>query len=336
MTTFRRSTLGTALFASAIVLSMGCSQQTVTDRTPVPGVAGAVDTDGFTTFINASEALSLVEAAGDELVLIDARKPDAYAKGHLSGAINLPPNVWRTPKTKPGEGPSRHFYREGADDSGPLDAAYYNRALGAAGLSADAPVLVYGNHAGKGDGSVPVMVLHLLGHQGKVYFLDGVGTQRLTEAGFVLATASAVRPATTYTAQPKDDAVWDLADVKAYVDNPDPSVVLWDNRTPEEWDGTEKRGNARGGHVPGSVYLGFSDLFTPGEAKTVLEREAMKNKLVSAGITPDKTVVIYCQTSTRVALPYQALREMGYDKVAIYDGSMSEYANLDDTKLELP
>ncbi|MEM9882521.1 MAG: rhodanese-like domain-containing protein [Planctomycetota bacterium] len=294
----------------------------------------AID-DGFVSFISAAEAKALAEEHGDALVFLDARPPEKYAAGHLPGAVNLPPDAWRTPKAKPGTPgkPGRHFYREGDDDAGPLDAAHYNRVLGDAGLAETDPVVVYGNHAGKADGSVPVMALHLLGHRGEVYFLDGVGLDRLTDAGFELVTAAAPRSAVAYTATPRDEQVWDLADVKAEVETPSGGVVLWDTRSLDEWEGRETRGNARPGRIPGAVRIDYNELFTP-NGKTVLPRDAMKAKLADAGITPDKTVVLYCQTATRVALPYQALRELGYDKLAIYDGSMAEYANRDDTTVE--
>ncbi|MEM1108130.1 MAG: rhodanese-like domain-containing protein [Planctomycetota bacterium] len=317
--------------AMTVMLLAGCQGSEVVASAQEEGG------DGFVTFINGQEAAALIETHADELFIIDARKPDQFADGHLPGAVNLPPDVWRTPKAKPGSGqPGRHFYRVGSDDAGPLDSEHYNSVLGAAGLTEDAPVLVYGNHAGKADGSVPVMVLHLLGHRGDIFFADGVGTHRFTDAGLTLSTKAAAPTATTYNAQPIEGAVWDLADVRAYVANPEASVVLWDTRSPAEWDGSSDRGNARAGRIPGAVFVGFSDLFTPGSEKTVLQKQAMQQKLTAAGITPEKTVVMYCQTATRVALPYQALREMGYTKLAVYDGSMAEYANLDDTEIELP
>ena len=331
--------LGSLGLWAVVMYAAGCEKEgeaeTLQSRaaTEMIQTAGAA---GFVTFVDAGEAYGMVRAMGDQLVVIDARQPADYAAGHLPGAINLPPDVWRTPRAKPGTGPGRHFYRVGEDDRGPLDTDHYNQKLGAAGLTETAPVLVYGNHAGKADGSVPVMVLHLLGHRGEVYFLDGVGPHRLTDAGFALSTTPAARSATAYAATPRDEAVWDLADVRQQVAAPDPQVVLWDTRSLDEWEGRAARGNAAAGRIPGAVFLGFNELFIPGPDKRVLDRAAMQSKLDEAGITPDKTVVMYCQTATRVALPYQALRELGYDRLAIYDGSKAEYANRDDTEIEQP
>ncbi|MEM6459205.1 MAG: rhodanese-like domain-containing protein [Planctomycetota bacterium] len=324
------------LLPALIVLPLllaGCEDTSYS--TPSADEAPMAIDDGFATFISAAEAKALADERSDALVFLDARSPEKFAAGHLPGAINLPPDAWRTPKAKPGTPgqPGRHFYRQGDDDAGPLDAAHYNRVLGDAGLAETDPVVVYGNHAGKADGSVPVMAMHLLGHRGDIYFLDGVGLDRLTDAGFALVTAPTPRPAVAYTATPRDEEVWDLADVRAEVDNPSGAVVLWDTRSLDEWEGRETRGNARPGRIPGAVRVDYAELFAPG-GKTVLPRDAMRAKLADAGITPDKTVVLYCQTATRVALPYQALRELGYDKLAIYDGSMAEYANLDDTVVE--
>jgi thiosulfate/3-mercaptopyruvate sulfurtransferase len=322
------------LFIGALLLApLGCGESTADGAGHMNDAASAVaDRDGFETFIDADELRALRDQHSEALVLIDARKPAEYDAGHLPGAINLPPSVWRTPKVRPGAGFSRHLYRQGGEGSGDLDEAYYAQLLGQAGVTETSPVVVYGNHAGKADGSVPVMVLHLLGHAGPVYFLDGKGADRLTDAGFELSTESATRDAVTYQTQAQHDRVWDLEDVQAHLD--DPGVVLWDTRSLDEWEGRETRSNARTGRLPGAVRIDYADLFTDLDERLVLPRAEVQQRLASAGITPDKTVLLYCQTATRVSLPYQLLEELGYPDVAIYDASMSEYLNRDDTAVE--
>jgi thiosulfate/3-mercaptopyruvate sulfurtransferase len=50
----------------------------------------------------------------------------------------------------------------------------------------------------------------------------------------------------------------------------------------------------------------------------------------AAGITPDKTVVTYCQTNHRGAHDYFVLRLLGYPRVVGYDRSWAEWGNRDD------
>ena len=52
--------------------------------------------------------------------------------------------------------------------------------------------------------------------------------------------------------------------------------------------------------------------------------------LTADGVTPDQTVVTYCQTFWRGAHLYFVLRLMGYTDVRGYDGSWSEWGNRSD------
>ena len=51
------------------------------------------------------------------------------------------------------------------------------------------------------------------------------------------------------------------------------------------------------------------------------------------GVTPERTIVLYCQTATRVSLLALMLRDLGFDQVAIYDASWFEYGNLERTPI---
>ena len=216
--------------------------------------------DRFRTFITPADLDRLMRehTLGDDLILIDARSAEAYAKGHLPGAINLPPDALRTAKAKPGEGRSQYLFRDGDPDLGPLDAGRYARVFGDAGVEATDTVVVYGNHAGKGDGSVPVMILDMLGHRGALHFIDGIGVDRYTEAGGTLTTEPTALPASTYAATPREGVVWDRTDVRDHLG--DPTVVFYDTRSADEFTGRERRNNPRGGHLPGAVHLDYAAL----------------------------------------------------------------------------
>ncbi|MEM9791193.1 MAG: rhodanese-like domain-containing protein [Planctomycetota bacterium] len=301
---------------------------------PMPSIASTdpAGVNGLASFIQPEELKRLLAQDGTDgqapprVVLIDARDPLAYASGHLPGAINLEPDKWRTPKTKPGQGLSQYVYRQ-ADGS--PDVAYYERMLGEAGVRADDTVVVYGNHAGKKDGTVPAMLLDWLGQE-RVRFLDGVGVDRWRLAGGVLATETSALEPTTYRADPRPGFVWNEPDVLDNLTNPD--VVMYDTRSLEEWTGENKRGNARGGHLPGAMRINYTDMLT--DDKRVKSADAMRAMLEAQGVTRDKQVVLYCQTATRVSLPYLVMRDLGYPRVSIYDASWFEWGNRDDTPID--
>ncbi|MEM6394262.1 MAG: rhodanese-like domain-containing protein [Planctomycetota bacterium] len=319
-----------ALIAVAAVLLASCS-----DPTPEADISAETTPAAKPqSFIDVAQLLKL-KATHSDLVLIDARKPTDFTAGHLPDAINMPPDLWRTKRAKVGEGPSRVLYRQGEltdpdYTNAPVDTAYYAELLGKHGIARTTPVVVYGNHAGKADGSVPAMILDMLGHE-TVFFLDGIGTTAWQDAGQSLATgpATAVPSPVEYQPRYTDQAIWTLNDVLASLDRDD--VVFYDTRTEEEFLGTDHRSNARKGRLPNAVRINYSDLMHNYQAK---DAEALRKLHVEAGITPDKHIVLYCQTATRVSLPYLVLKDLGYPNVHIYDASWFEYGNRDDTIIE--
>jgi thiosulfate/3-mercaptopyruvate sulfurtransferase len=316
-----------ASLAAALLLA-GCAKsedQTRVDNVVPPPV---VDADGFETFIGPGELYALL-ASDEDVVLVDVRSPAEYEAGHIAGAINLPGKSLRTPKAKPGEGDSQYIFRTA---SGDLDVARYEQILGDAGISRDNTVIVYGNHGGKGDGSIPAMLLDWLGQE-EVRFLDGVGLSEWQAAGLPVVQERVQREPTQYVAAARDGFVWNLDDVERHVGTGE--VVFYDTRSADEFHGVELRSNSRGGHIPGAIFADYSDLLD--EDKTVLDRATVEAYFASKGLPEareaGKPIVLYCQTSTRVSLPYLLLRELGYDNVVVYDASWHEYGNTDSTKI---
>ncbi len=306
---------------------VGCGEASAEDRSNAAAFVSAVDRDGFETFISADE-LTILRAA-TEAVLIDVRSADAYAAGHLPGAVSLPASTLRTGKAKPGSGDSQYIFRDG-DNQG--DIARYEQLFGEAGISREHTVILYGNHAGKGDGTVAAMLLDWLGQE-RIYFLDGVGVDQWQQAGFELDTKPVVLEPTTYIAMPRADFLWNLDDVVAHAGKG--TAVFYDTRSLNEYAGIDKRDNVRGGHIPQAIHADYAELLD--ENKQIKPRAELEAIFARHGLPEAKAanrpIVLYCQTSTRVSLPYLALRELGYENVAVYDASWHEYGNRDDTAI---
>jgi thiosulfate/3-mercaptopyruvate sulfurtransferase len=132
---------------------------------------------GWSTLISAKTLHDRLEHTN--LLVIDARSAKEYATGHVPGAINLPGTYWRTPVAAPGEIGQKIF----RDADGNLDVKRYEDFLSKAGVKPEDEIVVYGNHAGKADGSIPAAILLKLGHA-NVSFLDGIGLDEWQAAGY--------------------------------------------------------------------------------------------------------------------------------------------------------
>ncbi len=306
-----------ALSLSRLSQLLGAEAAAVKDVLAVPST--------WTSVISAEVLLGRLKEARP--ILVDVRSAAEYAKGHIPGAINFPAELWRTPGAKPGEGKSQYIFRL-ADES--PDVPKYETLLGGAGLTREDEVVIYGSHGGKSDGSVPAMLLNWLGQE-RVAFLDGIGIEQWAKAGGSLSREAYVLPPATYSARPIPRFIWNLDDVLAHLHADD--VVFLDTRTPEEFAGLDRVNNKRAGHIPGAVACNYTD-FLRKEDKTAISPQEAANRLRARGVTPDKTVVLYCQTATRVSLPALLLKDLGYPNVVIYDASWFEYGNLDSTPIE--
>lgn len=281
--------------------------------------------DGWSSLLTATELNDRLRDAN--VLVIDARSPQEYAAGHIPGSINLPGVAWRTPATKPGSGKvGQQLFRT---SDGKIDVARYEAYLGNAGVTPEHRIIVYGNHAGKADGSVAASILLKLGHE-DVAFLDGVGIEEWRKAGYPISTEQTTLPAAKYRARPDLGRLWTRDDVLKNLDNQ--NVVIIDSRTPAEYRGDDLRGNQRGGHIPGAILLDSEEFLEDSSHTTIAPKKAREK--IEAVIPKDKTVVIYCQSGTRCSHKELILRDLGYENVVLYDGSWQDWGNREDTPVE--
>ena len=113
---------------------------------------------------------------------------------------------------------------------------------------------------------------------------------------------------------------------------------ILDVRSVEEYEGKEDRGNKRSGRVPGSINWEWSnalkDFSNPDLPHTFKSAEDIQRELDEIGLKKDGKIVTYCQAGVRASLAAFTLELMGYPEPRMYDASMAEWANSDDTPLE--
>jgi thiosulfate/3-mercaptopyruvate sulfurtransferase len=234
--------------------------------------------------------------------------PGDYRRAHVPGAVFL--NVDDVRVAVGGTGYRLPTPEEGA------------RLLGALGLAPDTHVVAY-DDAGGLHAARLFFTLEALGHR-RVSVLDG-GIQAWRRAGLPEARDVPAVTRTAYRPRPRPEIVADEAFILERL--ADPSVVLLDTRSLDEFRGKSVRAR-RGGHIPGAVHVEWSDNLRAD--LTFKSRAELRAMYAARGVTPDKTVVTYCQTHHRAAHTYFVLRLLGFPSLAGYDRSWSQWGNRPD------
>ena len=248
------------------------------------------------------------QAAPDVRIIDMADEIADYRRRHLSGAVHLA--LEKTRVAVPGRAHRVLTPDEGA------------RLLGALGLTGDSRVVIYDDADGL-NAAWLFFVLETLGHR-RVAVLDG-GIAAWKRAGFPLVTEIPKPAAASYRPDPKPERVTTAEWIRGHLE--DRAVALVDARSAAEYSGA-KRYAKHAGHIPGATNVEWQQhLRADGTFKPIEELRAL---YTGAGVTPDKTVVTYCQTHHRGAHAYFVLRLLDYPRVVGYDRSWAEWGNRDD------
>lgn len=105
-------------------------------------------------------------------------------------------------------------------------------------------------------------------------------------------------------------------------------VLLLDARPAEQYAGTVTAAR-RAGHIPGARNVPYARLVDPETGKFLSDGE-LARAFAEAGIDVaklPKELVVYCNGGISCTVPLNALRMLGRDDVAVYDGSWNEWGN---------
>jgi thiosulfate/3-mercaptopyruvate sulfurtransferase len=130
-------------------------------------------------------------------------------------------------------------------------------------------------------------------------------------------------PPATFTAAPRPGLFVDAQAVLAASGRPDTAIV--NALGPQFHKGREPSRYGRPGRVPGSVNVPAATLVNA-QAKDFTTLADAEAKFAAQGITRDKRVICYCGGGISATIDLFLLQALGYPNLALYDGSMGEWA----------
>lgn len=224
----------------------------------------------------------------------------------------------------------------------------FEQAASALGIQNDDWLVVY-DTKGLFSAARVWWMFRVFGHE-KVWILDG-GLPNWKASGFPVKSegpqllrgeeaVAAVQkvysgnevPESQYKATLQPHLVWSVEQVKDNLEGKEVQVI--DARGKARFNGTvpEPRKDVRGGHIPGSKSVPYTEVLSP--SGTLLTPEELGSKFENAGVPTEGPVVASCGTGVTACILALALHRTGKEDVAVYDGSWTEWGSRSDTPVE--
>ena len=234
----------------------------------------------------------------DDWRVVDVRDGWEYEGiGHLPGAVSVPFAEFRSSEGDEGMLPGAERWAD---------------LLSTAGIDADDDVVAYDDTHGVFAARF-LVTAELYGHDPeKLHLLDGDYSAWSREYE-VTTDVPDPEPTEYDPREPADSPLVDFEEVEAALD--DEGSVVVDTR--EGWEYEE-------GHLPGAVQLDWMEL-VDADTRGLKPREELESVHEDRGITPDRRVLLYCNTARRISHTYLVLRHLGYPDLAFYEGSLTEW-----------
>ncbi|MCB0735927.1 MAG: sterol desaturase family protein [Bacteroidetes bacterium] len=252
-----------------------------------------------------------VKMQTENVQLLDVRKPEEFAEGHITSAVQ----IWRPD------------IQDAANSVGGMKASKAQMAelLSSLGITHTQPIIAY-DAKGNCDAARFWWIMYGYGFK-NVQLLDG-GLVEWQNAGFEVETTKTERKPTQFVFENEEDQSLqiDRSGVEELVKHG--KVPLIDTRTTEEYLGEkQKDGAAKPGRIKGSVLYDWANSVYYDGNKKLRELDYLQRKMASLGLKKDEPAVIYCHSGVRSAHTTFVLTQLlGYTQVRNYDGSWIEWS----------
>nr|VFK43254.1 MAG: thiosulfate/3-mercaptopyruvate sulfurtransferase [Candidatus Kentron sp. TC]VFK43657.1 MAG: thiosulfate/3-mercaptopyruvate sulfurtransferase [Candidatus Kentron sp. TC]VFK57809.1 MAG: thiosulfate/3-mercaptopyruvate sulfurtransferase [Candidatus Kentron sp. TC] len=245
----------------------------------------------------------------DDMLIVDISRANSYSLAHIPQAVYMEYGdlVLKSPPVGGFLPNIRHL----------------NHLFSSIGLTSTTHVIAYDDEGGGKAGRL-IWTLHLLGHD-LCSLLNG-GIHAWANERHPLDRRPTLPSESDYSA--KIEWPEGLVDAEYVLKNlGNPNITLVDARTPPEYSG-ERKFSKRGGHIPGAVNLDWTLTLDRARNLRWLPKEELRAMFEKIGVSPDREIIVYCQTHHRSSQLYMVLKYLGYPNVRGYAGSWSEWGNL--------
>jgi thiosulfate/3-mercaptopyruvate sulfurtransferase len=213
-----------------------------------------------------------------------------------------------------------------ADDPVPVQIAQpeaFAAKMGELGVGDGTMVVAYDDYHHAFAGRL-AWALRYYGHDA-VAVLDGGWSRWMSEGRPTTTVVATPAPArfTPRTISPLRRTADDVARALG-----DANVLLIDARPTAQYEGAASAAT-RAGHIPGARSVPYATLVDT-ETGRFRSREELARAFADAGVDVThlpREVVVYCNGGVTCTVPLVALRLLGRDDVAVYDGSWNEWGN---------
>jgi len=251
-----------------------------------------------------------------DLVLVDVGSRTDYDAGHIPNAVRSEISAWRRPV-------ELHQLMRSEKD--------IEKEMRRLGINQGSQVVIYGHNKKKEALKSSYIALAMIVHGLKdVAILDGAFGEWEDEDDRAISTTLTKSRQGNFKASYKPGTVVDMAYTKAHIGK----IPMLEARPPVFYYGTlRSSGVKRIGHIPQAMSSFWKDKF---EIDGTLKSQEILDEIFLKGynIEPEQELLLYCTGGLEASMNWFILSQhMGFSNTRIYDGSLREWANKDDTPL---
>lgn len=259
-------------------------------------------------------------ALDSDLTILDARSDKSYSKEHLKNALNVSWQQFSNVSVKPSE---KGFATL-------LDEKNLSKQIADLGITKDSKVLVYGdaNKAWGEEGRI-VWMLRAAGVKNSFFASESFDSIKSNDVKIDNVLNKAKKSSDFEISKLDLSTSIFTKELKESLNS---DIKIIDTREKEEFEGAQKYGEARGGHIKGAINIPFTQLFN--EDSSLKSADELSALFEKNNIKPNDKVVAYCTAGIRSGYMTNVLKMLGYENARNYQDSFYGWAGDKDAPVE--